>query len=745
MCIHVGKCSRVGASWRSTITTGLIASMIIATTTPVLASPPNKAQLGESKVTTQTQHKHTNSLINATSPYLLQHAHNPVNWHEWGEEALKKAKKEDKLIFLSIGYAACHWCHVMEHESFEQEDVAAILNEHFISIKVDREERPDIDEIYMAYTQASTGHGGWPMSVWLLPDGQPFLAGTYFPKARFMATLNQVSDSWISDRQKIFNSADDAQQFFADWSVSTTPATNVTPRKMVDSAANNYARYFDKNTGGMSGGGTNKFPPSMAMDLMLRVYKRNGNGDLFDAVKLTLDHMARGGIYDHLGGGICRYSTDVNWLVPHFEKMLYDQGMVSAIYLDAYQVSKDPLYAYIAADIFDYVITDMQDPKGGFYSSRDADSEGLEGKFYIWTVEQINQILGPDEGKLFCAYYDVTPEGNWIEYRGHAPAGAKNILHITTPPDLFAKKHKLDVGQFKQKLKTWRSKLMQVRSMRVPPPLDDKVLTGWNGLMIASMAKGARVLGEPKYAAAAAKAAQFILDHMRKDGRLLRTYRMGQARLTAYLSDYAFFIDGLINLYEATGQRKWLDAAIELTETSIKYYFDEGSGGFFFTAHDAETLIARSKNSRDGAIPAGNSVHAMNLLRLAVLLDRKDFRERAESIFRDQGGADGRSTISSERLLCAVDFYHDRVKEIVIIGDPGDEATKALLRTVYSTYLPNKVVVAVAKPDPDSDLPLLKGKQMRGGKPTAYVCEKYTCKLPVTTPHDLAGQLTAKK
>ncbi len=691
-----------------------------------------------------TQHKHTNSLINSTSPYLLQHAHNPVDWHEWGEVAIQKAKDEDKLIFLSIGYAACHWCHVMEHECFEQEDVAALLNEHFVSIKVDREERPDIDEIYMAYTQASTQHGGWPMSVWLLPDGQPFLAGTYFPKDRFMSTLNQLGDGWLNDREKIFNSATAAQQFFADWSVSSAPATDVISRKVVDNGANNFARYFDKAKGGMSGGGSNKFPPSMAMDLMLRAYKRSNNSDLMAAVKVTLDQMARGGIYDHVGGGICRYSTDVDWLVPHFEKMLYDQGMVSGIYLDAYQVTKDPLYAYTAADIFDYVIADMQDPDGGFSSSRDADSEGLEGKFYIWTVEQINHILGPDDGKLFCDYYDVTSRGNWFEHRGHAPAGAKNILHITTPPDAFAKAHGLEVGQFTQKLKTWRSKLMQVRSKRVPPPLDDKVLTGWNGLMIASMAKGARVLDEPKYADAAAKAADFILDHMRKDGRLLRTSRKGQARLTSYLSDYAFFIDGLINLYEATGQRKWLDAAVELTETSIKYYFDEGSGGFFFTANDAEQLIARSKNSRDGAIPAGNSIHAMNLLRLAVLLDRKDFRVSAESIFKDLGASTNRSSMSHERLLCAVDFYHDRVKEIVIIGDPEDEATKALMRTVYETYIPNKVVVTSAKPDPDSDLPLLKGKQMRNGKPTAYVCENYSCKLPVTDTTKLASQLTAK-
>ena len=706
------------------------------------AAEPIHAQEG-TPVTTATTHKHTNRLINATSPYLLQHAHNPVDWYEWGDDAFTKARTENKPIFLSIGYAACHWCHVMEHESFETDEVAAVLNAGFVSIKVDREERPDIDEIYMAYTQARTRHGGWPMSVWLTPDGTPFHAGTYFPAQQFIQLLNQISDMWRNQPDKINSDVEAARNFFASWESGPEPAEGVISREDVDRTATSLARYFDSTLGGMRSGG-NKFPPSMAMDLMLRVHRRTGDSQLYEAVATTLDHMARGGIYDHLGGGICRYSTDPEWLVPHFEKMLYDQALVSAIYLDAYQVSKNPLYAYIAADIFDYVLTDMRSPEGGFYSSRDADSEGLEGKFYIWTVEEVTKILGEEDGRLFCQYYDVTTRGNWFEHRGHAPAGAKNILHISRPPEAFAKLHGIDLTVFKKQLVAWRSKLFAVRAERVPPPLDDKVLTDWNGLMIASLAKGARVLNEPKYAQAAADAASFILTHLRKDGRLLRTYRMGKSRLMGNLSDYAFFTEGLLYLYEATFDRKWLDAAEELTDTCTKYHYDNEGGGFFFTASDAETLVARSKQPRDGAIPSGNSVAVLNLLRLSILLDRKDFRENAELAFRAFAPIAIKSPGAFERLNCAADFYHDTVKEIAIIGDPEAAETQAMLRAVYDRYLPNKVVVHAAEKVTDTTIPLLRGKKRIKGQSTAYVCEGYRCQLPVTSAKDLAKQLDPK-
>ncbi len=687
--------------------------------------------------------KHTNRLIHATSPYLLQHAHNPVDWYEWGDEAFAKAKKEDKPVFLSIGYSACHWCHVMEHESFELEEVAAVLNEHFVSIKVDREERPDVDEIYMAYTQALTHGGGWPMSVWLTPEAVPFHAGTYFPKDSFLQILSGVAETWRNDRARITSGADGARRFFSNWAADPAPAEGVISIKAVDHAASQLANYFDHKKGGLGSGG-NKFPPSMAMDLLLRVHRRTGDAQLLAAVELTLDNMARGGIYDHVGGGICRYSTDPDWLVPHFEKMLYDQAMVSSIFLDAFQVTRKSLYAETVAGIFEYVIADAQSPDGGFYSARDADSDGLEGAFYIWTVEEVRKVLGEEDGKLFCAYFDVSETGNWFERLGHAPSGPKNILHIRKTPEAFAKAHDINPKELASRLKGWLEALRAVRAKRVAPALDDKILTGWNGLMIAGLAKGGRVLGEPRYTQAAAKAARFILDHMRKDGRLFRTYRDGQARLTGYLSDYAFLVEGLLNLYEATFDAQWLTEAVALTDLSITHYFDKKGGAFFFTADDGERLLARSKQPRDSAIPSGNSVQAMNLLRLAVLLDRKDYRAKAESIFRAFGSQVAESPGAFERLLCAADFYHDRVREIAVIGDPALPETVSLLRTIYDRYLPNKVVVGASGAGGETDLPLLKGKTRRKGKSTAYVCEGYRCKLPVTTPAELAAQLDAR-
>ncbi|MCO6439227.1 MAG: thioredoxin domain-containing protein [Phycisphaerae bacterium] len=682
-----------------------------------------------------------NRLIHATSPYLLQHAHNPVDWYEWSPEALEKAREENKPIFLSIGYAACHWCHVMEHECFEDAEVAAALNKGFVSVKVDREERPDLDELYMNYTQSTTGHGGWPMSVWLLPDGRPFFAGTYFPKPQFMNALEQIATVWKNEPERIRKAAEQGELVIGQMAASPPPAEGVVPRETIDRAAGTIGGYFDRSRGGISGGGTNKFPPSMAMDLMLRVYRLTQKSDLFDAVKVTLDNMARGGIYDHLGGGICRYSTDVEWLVPHFEKMLYDQALVSSIYLDAYQLNHDPLYGYIAADIFDYVLADLTSPEGGFYSSRDADSDGLEGKFYIWTAEEFEEALGKEDARLFCAYYDVTPTGNWFERFGHAPPGPKNILHITKPLEVFARMHNLSVEELEAKLGSWREKLLEIRARRTPPALDDKVLTSWNGLMIAALAKGAVVLDQPKYAQAAERAATFILTNLQKDGRLLRTWRKGQARLTGYLSDYAYFIEGLLNLYEATFDRKWLDEAVRLTDTAVRHYYDESAGGFYFTADDAEKLIARSKHPFDAAIPSGNSVMAKNLLRLAILLDRKDYRGKAEGILRLWASQVDGAPTAFENLLCAADFYHDRVKEIAIVGDPKDAETKALLRVVFDRYLPNKVVVLTPDADPSEKLPLLARKTKMNGKPTAYVCEQYNCQRPVNSAEELAKQL----
>ncbi|MCH7525990.1 MAG: thioredoxin domain-containing protein [Planctomycetes bacterium] len=699
-------------------------------------------------VTTETKHKHTNRLSKATSPYLLQHAHNPVDWYEWGPEALEKAKKEDKPIFLSIGYSACHWCHVMEHESFEIEAVATIMNEHFVSIKVDREERPDIDEIYMQATVTMTGRGGWPMSVFLSSDGVPFHAGTYYPRRQFEGLLQSIARSWREDRDGVMEQGSRVNARLQQWAKAPSGSGDLIPFEAVSRTAGILLRYFDMNEGGMSGGGSNKFPPSLAMELMLREYIRGGESKLLEAVELTLTKMARGGIYDHLGGGICRYSTDTKWLVPHFEKMLYDQGLVSSIYVDGYLVTKNPLYAEAARGIFDYVIRDLQSPEGGFYSTRDADSEGMEGKFYIWTVEQVTDVLGEEDAKLFCAYFDVTETGNWFESRGHAPKGPKNILNIQRDVETVAKLHGIEPDDLEKRLARMRVKMFEARAKRVPPALDDKILTGWNGLMIAGLAKGGRAFNEPRYTEAAARAADFVLDKLRRDGHLLRTHRKGQSRLTGYLSDYAFFIEGLINLYEATFDVRWLDEAVALTDDSIRRYYDAEGGGFFFTANDAETLIARTKDPNDGAVPSGNSVHAMNLLRLALLVDNKDYRAKAESIFRAFASLAARSPTRFERLLCAVDFYGGRPKEIAIVGSPDAPETRAMLDLVFGSYRPNKIVASadgdIAPSKLARRIPLLKNKRRIDGKTTAYVCENYTCKKPVTSAVELAQQLAER-
>ncbi len=690
-------------------------------------------------------HKHTNRLFKATSPYLLQHAHNPVDWYEWGPEAIDKAKREDKPIFLSIGYSACHWCHVMAHESFEHEGIAALLNEHFVNIKVDREERPDIDEIYMQATMSMTQRGGWPMSVFLSADGSPFSAGTYFPRNHFDQLLRQIAKMWRDERDAITEAGSRLSAHLQAWANEPQGGEDLIRKETVSDTAHLLLQHFDTRSGGLSGGDGNKFPPSMAMELMLRAYVHDGDPKLLDAIELTLTQMAHGGIYDHLGGGICRYSTDPQWLVPHFEKMLYDQALVSSIYLDGYLATRKPLYAQTACGVLDYVLGDLQSPGGGFFSARDADSEGMEGKYYVWTVEQVTEVLGPEDTELFCAYYDVTDDGNWFEHMGHAPPGPKNILNIQRSIETVAKLHRLDAEELERRLAEMRAKMLAARDQRVAPGLDDKILTGWNGLMIASLAKGACVLSEPKYADAAARAADFVLSNLRREGKLLRSYRNGQARLLAYLSDYAFLIEGLLNLYEASFDIRWINEAVALTDDLIARYFDRTNGAFFFTASDGERLVARTKNINDGAIPSGNSVQALNLLRLSLLTGTRDYRAKAESIFRTFATLVARSPLQFERLLCAVDFYYGQPMEIAIVAGPGADDTDALLRAINNSYLPNKVVAFLGD-ETQSDalagtIPLLKGKCRIDGKATAFVCESYACKEPVTSATELERQL----
>ncbi len=659
--------------------------------------------------------------------------------------ALGRARRENKLIFLSIGYAACHWCHVMEHESFESDEVAAALNREFIAIKVDREERPDLDEVYMNATMLySGGQGGWPMSVWLTPALKPVYAGTYFPRDNaygrpgFQTVLAALAQAWRERPEQLTEQAD--RVVAAMLSMHDVEAAGIPSPEFVAQMARRMAEVYDPEYGGLPSGGTNKFPPSMSMDLLLREYRKNGDRVLLAAVENTLEHMANGGIYDHLGGGIHRYSTDLRWLVPHFEKMLYDQALVSAIYLDGYQLTKRALFAERARSIFDYVLRDLSSPEGAFYSSEDADSEGLEGKFYIWTRDEVIQILGEEDGRLFCSHYDVSEYGNW-DHPGdeHVPHGPKNIMQVVRPIETIAKLEGLDAAELNARFAVMRGKMVEARSKRVRPGLDDKILTGWNGLMIASLAKGAAVLDESRYGQAAVRAADFLVTRLVQNGRLLATYGKGQARLSAYLTDYAFLIEGLLALYEWGGDGAWLDVATRLADTAVEYYWDARGSGFFFTASDHERLIQRSKISTDSAIPSGNSVMLMNLQRLGVLLGREDLRQKAADIIRAFSGAVEKHPFAYDRMLAGIGAWHDGFAEIAIIGPTTDPRTRELIRTVYRGYLPNKLVAQGEAPD--GRLPLLTDRGLLEGRPTAYVCRNYTCKKPVTSPEDLVAQL----
>ncbi len=556
----------------------------------------------------------TNRLAGETSPYLLQHASNPVDWYPWGEEAIRRARAEDKPIFLSIGYSACHWCHVMEHESFEDPQIAALMNEHFINIKVDREERPDLDQIYMTAVQAMTGHGGWPMSVFLTPDLKPFYGGTYFPPtdsrgmAGFPRVLLSVHQAWEERRDEIRHSAAEMTEQLQAY--GTLPRGSGTlEADLLDNAARAILRNFDPTHGGF--GRAPKFPHPMDVKVLLRHHARTGDEYALHAVRHTLDKMARGGIYDHLGGGFARYSTDERWLVPHFEKMLYDNALLASAYLEAYQATREAEFGRVARETMDYVLGRMTDPEGAFYSTEDADSEGVEGKYYVWSLAEIDDVLGADRAKTFSYVYDVTESGNWEH---------QNILNLPKPIGQAARMLGRDEDELRAELAPDRARLLAVRDRRVPPGKDTKVLVSWNGLMIAALAEGGRILRDARYLDAAGRAAGFILDRMRQaDGRLLHTYKDGRARLDAYLDDYANFLDGLTRLYEATGEPRWIESALELTQVLSDEFSDPAHGGFFYTGHHHEALIARQKDFTDNATPSGNGMAATALVRLGAL------------------------------------------------------------------------------------------------------------------------------
>ena len=683
-----------------------------------------------------------NRLINETSPYLLQHANNPVDWYPWGEEALERARSEDKPILLSIGYSACHWCHVMERESFENETIAGLMNDNFISIKVDREERPDLDQVYMQAVQMLTGSGGWPMTVFLTPEGKPFYGGTYFPPEDrqsmpgFPRLLTSIAEAYSTNRGEIDRVT---QQLTTQMSQSNqvSQGTSILTVDILHQAYSSLATNFDYQNGGF--GNAPKFPQPMTPEFLLRYYHHGYNPRALELVELTLEKMAYGGIYDQIGGGFHRYSTDAYWLVPHFEKMLYDNALLARVYLHTYLITGRALYRRVVEETLDYVLREMTDSSGGFYSAQDADSEGVEGKFFVWSPDEINSVMGDADGEVFAGYYGVTAGGNFE---------GKNILNIRQDPEEFAETKGLTADQLGDIINRGSKALLEVRDQRIHPMRDDKVLASWNGLMLRSFAEAAAALGRPDYLAVAIKNAEFLAGSMKSGGRLLRTYRDGQAKLLGYLEDYSFVIDGLLALYEATFDLRWLDEAVTLADSMIELFWDEGIGGFYDTGSDHETLVVRPRDVFDNAQPCGGSVASDVLLRLAVFTGNNDYSAKATVPLRSLHQAMSQSPGGTGHWLSALDFYVSPPKEIAVIGPRDDPTTQALLDTVFHRFLPNKVVMGVETPlipaddNSEADIPLLAGRGMVGGLPSAYVCQNYACQLPVTDPAGLAEQLS---
>ena len=681
----------------------------------------------------------TNRLANETSPYLLQHKDNPVDWYPWGEEALSRARNEDRPIMLSVGYSACHWCHVMERESFEDEATASIMNEHFINIKVDREERPDIDSIYMSAVQALTRGGGWPMTVFMTPDGAPFYGGTYFPPAprhglpSFQQLLVSLADAYENRRDEILKSADSVREYLQAATGAAIPKSETLETEILDNAARSLLFQLDRRSGGF--GGAPKFPQTMNLEVLLRHHHRAGDEAAISGVELTLRKMADGGIYDHLGGGFARYSVDAHWLVPHFEKMLYDNALLSRIYLETFQATGDPFYRRVAEETLDYVLRDMTSPEGGFYSAEDADSEGEEGKFYVWTPDEIKDVLDPEDAELAMRFWDVTERGNFE---------GKNILNISRPPEAVAAEFDLSEAELWNRIVEIRATLFKRREERVRPARDEKILAAWNGLMLRSLALAARVTGRADYREAAERNAAFILENLKSDGRLRRSYKDGRARFNGYLEDYAMAADGLVTLYEATFEARWLSAAGDLCDAMNELFWNEERETFYDTPTDHETLITRPRDVYDNAAPSGTSVAADVLLRLALLLDRDDYRVRAETVLEGLSGGMEKLPSAFGRLLSALDFHLSRPKEVAVVGGPEAEDTKTLLGVIFDRYLPNKVVAGRSSDGGAASfiIPLLADRPMRDGRATAYVCEGYACQSPTTDPEELRRQLT---
>jgi len=688
-----------------------------------------------------------NRLIQETSPYLLEHAHNPVDWYPWGSEALEKARAEDKPIFLSIGYAACHWCHVMAHESFEDNDTAKILNENFVPIKVDREERPDLDSIYMNAVVAMTGQGGWPMSVFLTPDGVPFYGGTYFPKTSrygmpaFSDLLRAIIAAWNAPRRRAELLAGGERILEAIKSDSLQTQDAPLQAQTLDQAMAGIQQSFDWTYGGW--GRAPKFPQPMTIEFLIRRHIATHDELILKTITKTLDAMARGGIYDQLGGGFHRYATDEIWLVPHFERMTYDNAQLARVYLHAWQITRNDSYRRIAEETIDYIAREMAHARGGFFSSTDADSEGHEGKFFVWTPDEIRSALGAsgllivshkptsdaNDAQMFMDAYGVTAQGNFE---------GKNILHVARDCDVIAAMYHLEESEVERRLNEARRKLFQVRDQRIKPARDEKVLTSWNGLMLAAFAEAARAFGRDDYRVMGERNADFILTELRDShGRLRHSWKDGDARIGGFLEDYANLIEGLLALYQTTFDERWFIAARELADIMLELFSDP-RGGFYDTSSEAEKLVTRPKDLQDNAVPSGNAIAATVLFKLGVYTGESRYTDEAERALKMIQAILAQAPLGFAQWLIALDFAMSPTREIAILGERAD--AQKLLDVVFREYRPHQVV-ALAPPNQVSHVPLLHGRTQQDGRATAYVCQHFVCQLPVTEPDALVAQL----
>jgi len=683
-----------------------------------------------------------NRLILETSPYLLQHAHNPVSWWPWSDAAFAEAERLDRPVLLSVGYSTCHWCHVMERESFEDPEIAAFINANFIAIKVDREERPDVDRVYMTVVQLMTGGGGWPMTVVMLPNREPFFGGTYFPprdgdrgaRVGFLTVLERLRRAYDEERERVVESAKRVSSALAE-ATRPRPPSGVPDEAALVEAARWLTKRFDPVHGGF--GSAPKFPRPSTYELLLRYHRRTGDPLALRMVTQSLHAMCDGGLYDHVGGGFARYSTDDRWLVPHFEKMLYDNAQLLSLLVEAHQATGDARFAEVARETADYVLREMTDERGGFCSATDADSEGVEGKFFVWSRQEIENLLPPAQREIFMEFYGVTTAGNFE---------GSNVLHRTQPLAQLAESHGRPEEELRELLSSARETLRQARERRVPPLLDDKILTEWNGQMIAALAKAGFALGETRYVRAAERAATFIAESLTTEaGELRRSFRAGLAQHDAVLEDHAFFIDGLLALYEATGHDRWLDLALRHQARQDEEFWDESDGGYFATADDAESLIVRPKPEYDGAQPSGNSVAALNLVRLATLTQRADLAARADALLLAFSTSLAQGAIENPKMAQALDYRLDQPLEIVVVE--GDHTAPGLLETLRTAFIPNRVVLRVSRDEPDGATrpELARGKTARDGQTTVYVCRDRVCDRPATDAEALRAQLAPRE